>query len=471
VQVLQMFIYLNKKITIPNGVALRDLSWNTQQGWIACGGEKGLLKVLKLETAGKGRDKGIAGAANLAMNATLGPITPPNPPTEGHREFTVQVVRWNDQEKRLSTSDENGQIIVWVYQRGAWQEEMVNDRKKSLVADMKWTPDGRKICIVYKDGVVIMGSLDGQRLWGRETGMALTRVEWSPDCKFLLLICESGEVRVHDHHGNFLMNLPGTGDKAGASVELVHWYDKLEGSVDINAPALAVAFSNGRVNMLKNETDAQPVLVDTGLLIQVRPAALLAFHTQTHSHTPPAPFLEHQRQRARCRRRQLNPRVRRQTRLPSAVLLPLRRPLAHAPHPRLAPVRPLVGGRRPAHGARCRLSHLLRQRATRLQVGLLCKHAGVRLQPERSPRIRRRVLQRSDGRKAHQIRQKLAARLRSGRILRAGHTRGRGHVVSRRHAVPHHPLQRNRLARRAQVRSQALPRVLLCDIIGSGTRK
>lgn len=139
-----MFIYLNKKITIPNGLALRDASWNTQQGWIACCGEKGLLKVLKLEVAGKGRDKGIAGAANLAMNATLGSAT------EGHKESTVQVVRWNDQEKRLSTSDEHGLIIVWVYQRGMWQEEMINDRKKSLVADMKWTPDGRKICIVYE---------------------------------------------------------------------------------------------------------------------------------------------------------------------------------------------------------------------------------------------------------------------------------------------------------------------------------
>ena len=122
-----------------------------------------------------------------------------------------------------------------------------------------------------------MGSLDGNRLWGKETGIAITRVEWSPDCKFLLFVCESGEVRVHDHHGNFLVNLPGTGDKSGAAVELVHWYDKLEGLVDVNAPALAVAFSNGRVNLLRNETDTQPVLIDTGLVIQVNSHAPCRF--------------------------------------------------------------------------------------------------------------------------------------------------------------------------------------------------
>jgi len=120
-----------------------------------------------------------------------------------------------------------------------------------------------------------MGSIDGSRIWGKETGISITRVEWSPDCKFLLFVCESGEVRVHDHHGNFLMNLPGTGDKSSAAVELVHWYDRLEGLVDVNAPALAVAFSNGRLNLLRNETDPQPILIDTGLTIQVSHASLL----------------------------------------------------------------------------------------------------------------------------------------------------------------------------------------------------
>ena len=45
-----MFIYLSKKIAIPNGVKLKSLNWNTEQGWIACGGEGGLLKVKPLKS-------------------------------------------------------------------------------------------------------------------------------------------------------------------------------------------------------------------------------------------------------------------------------------------------------------------------------------------------------------------------------------------------------------------------------------
>lgn len=38
------------QVAIPSNVILKCVSWNKDQGFIACGGEDGLLKVLKLET-------------------------------------------------------------------------------------------------------------------------------------------------------------------------------------------------------------------------------------------------------------------------------------------------------------------------------------------------------------------------------------------------------------------------------------
>lgn len=38
------------QIAIPGNVRLRCISWSKDQGFIACGGEDGLLKVLQLET-------------------------------------------------------------------------------------------------------------------------------------------------------------------------------------------------------------------------------------------------------------------------------------------------------------------------------------------------------------------------------------------------------------------------------------
>ena len=160
-----MFVYLSKKIAIPHNIHLEVISWNLAQGWIACGGERGLLKVIRLESsteagaasaitsavnqiAGDGtKNEPKAASSNLSMNQTL----------EGH-QGTIMVITWNEGFRKLTTSDQNGLIIVWMLHRGIWFEEMINNRHRSVVRDMKWTQDGTKICIVYEDGAVIVGN-------------------------------------------------------------------------------------------------------------------------------------------------------------------------------------------------------------------------------------------------------------------------------------------------------------------------
>lgn len=70
--------------------------------------------------------------------------------------------------------------------KNLWFEEMINNRNKSVVRDMKWSNDGTKICIAYEDGAVIVGSVEGSRLWGRDLTHSLELLSWSPDSKMLL---------------------------------------------------------------------------------------------------------------------------------------------------------------------------------------------------------------------------------------------------------------------------------------------
>ncbi len=58
------------QIAIPNGIKLRCIAWNTLEGWLALGGDGGLLKILKLDTETKGVN-GVAGSGNLSMNQPL----------------------------------------------------------------------------------------------------------------------------------------------------------------------------------------------------------------------------------------------------------------------------------------------------------------------------------------------------------------------------------------------------------------
>jgi WD repeat-containing protein 35 len=116
-----------------------------------------------------------------------------NQTLEGH-SGNVIVVTWNSDYRKLTTSDESGLIIVWMLHRGLWLEEMINNRNVSVVSDMKWTPDGQKICIVYEDGTVIVGSVDGQREWGETLEFELSLVEWSPDGRNIVFVTKNNEV-------------------------------------------------------------------------------------------------------------------------------------------------------------------------------------------------------------------------------------------------------------------------------------
>lgn len=254
-----MFVYLSKKIAIPHNLALQVVSWNSSHGWIACGGESGLLKVLKLESgpgeAPSGPKAASGASSTLSMNQTL----------EGH-QGNIMVITWNENYRKLTTSDQTGHIIVWMLHRNVWYEEMNNNRNRSVVRDMKWSADCQKICIVYEDGYVIVGTVDGQRLWGKEIKSQLAFVSWSPDGKNILFCTLNGEVHVHTLDGEYSHRLPiyclDNGTEGTIAIAGIDWYD---GNIGTEVPSLCVGFENGRVQIMRSDSDDKPILIDTQL--------------------------------------------------------------------------------------------------------------------------------------------------------------------------------------------------------------
>ncbi|RHW72332.1 putative intraflagellar transport protein D4 [Trypanosoma brucei equiperdum] len=242
-----MHLYLTKRVAIPSTVAVTAVAWNEEQGWLAVGGKGGLLKVLKIDGGGSQR-------GGLAMNQTL----------EGH-ETDVSVVAWNHQYRKLTSSDAGGQIIVWMLHKGMWLEEMINNRNKSTVRDLAWSVDGTKVCIVYEDGAVILGGVDGNRLWGKDLKCELTNVTWSPDDRYILFGTKSGDVQMHDSATGHLVNQVAITHQANkvplAGLEWSSaWVDRPE-----PLPSLAVCYKNGRLHLLRGITDHEARVVEAGI--------------------------------------------------------------------------------------------------------------------------------------------------------------------------------------------------------------
>lgn len=253
-----MFVYLSKKIAMPNNSKLRCVAWNKSEGYIACGGENGLLRIMQLESP---LDvKGKRGQSSLSMNQAVA----------GHTGF-VQLARWNDHYKKLTTSDINGLIIVWGLAKDKWIEEMVNNRH-TVIQDMKWNADGKMICIVFQDGVVLVGTVDGERIWSKDLGgRNFSKVEWSPDNKMLLFGMINGEVHVYDNMGNYinrvvlhcLNDVP-----APFKLVSINWYNGSHGYIETNCPSLLICYTNGRVQIMRSEIDNAPVVFDAQIRIE-----------------------------------------------------------------------------------------------------------------------------------------------------------------------------------------------------------
>ena len=175
------------------------------------------------------------------------------------------MATWNKQHDKLTTSDSNGLIIVWILYKGLWYEEMVNNRNQAVVTGMEWDKDGSRICIVYEDGAVILGSVDGNRIWGKEVkNTNISHIQWAPDGNFILFGTSTGSLQLFDQQGTFIGKIPdfchGGSEFKIASMD---WYNGSGGYIHPNTPCLAVCYDDGKVQILQNQRDKNPVKFNT----------------------------------------------------------------------------------------------------------------------------------------------------------------------------------------------------------------
>ncbi|KAI6210654.1 WD repeat-containing protein 35 [Aphelenchoides besseyi] len=190
------YVFLTKKIAIAGSKELCCIAWSKNKGHIAIGGDEGSLRVLQLPSEGEKLLKGPYKAFSHL---------------EGHTTSAkVTLACWNEVHQKLATSDDAGLIIVWMSHatEDTWFEEMINNRQKSSVVALKWSNNGSKIAIGYEDGQVIVGSVDGNRMWSKDIATQLTCLTWNFNDMILLLGLIDGDVHGYDMNGNFAFKVP-----------------------------------------------------------------------------------------------------------------------------------------------------------------------------------------------------------------------------------------------------------------------
>ena len=145
-----------------------------------------------------------------------------------------------------------------------WYEEMINSRSRVTVTSMQWSPDGDKICIAYDDGNVIVGSVDGQRLWGDQLSQqSISQVQWSPDSFRILFSLGPGAIQVYDSEGKFLFKLRSL--VPSEKVVAFAWFSEKLHFQATNQKRLTIGYTSGKIQIMDNEKDNSPELIESGL--------------------------------------------------------------------------------------------------------------------------------------------------------------------------------------------------------------
>lgn len=259
-----MFAFLHKKIPIPNNVKINTVAWSHEYNHIAIGCEDKKIHMIKADDITTNRT-GHSGSKSFNIIQCL----------EGH-SAVITICQWNEVYQKLTTCDNRGMIIMWNWCENQWVEYMMNERPDytSPVVSVDWSPDGHLICILYDDGYMIVGAVDGTRLWDVKLEMIALKVQWSPDSKLILIAIKSSKptVLIFDDRGNrvhnFKVNLCALESSSVSLIVGLDWnsfYSNI-GHVTANAN-LIIALSNGRIQLMRNESDASPIVIDTEMSI------------------------------------------------------------------------------------------------------------------------------------------------------------------------------------------------------------
>uniref|UniRef100_A0A7S2PGX9 Anaphase-promoting complex subunit 4 WD40 domain-containing protein n=2 Tax=Leptocylindrus danicus TaxID=163516 RepID=A0A7S2PGX9_9STRA len=196
-----------------------------------------------------------------------------NQTLEGHTS-DVRCVIWNDRHNKLATGDENGLIIVWTLHKKVWYEEMINNRNKSSVQDIQWSHDGARICIIHKDSVVTVGSIEGSRLWTMELKGRPRHVQWSPDDENMLFLLSGPEesLLVYDKNGNWVKSHPISSflqevdSSSKECVSSINWYSGANEEDGLSLANIAIVSSSGRLYLCHNLNERKVIVIETNLV-------------------------------------------------------------------------------------------------------------------------------------------------------------------------------------------------------------
>lgn len=160
---------------------MTSISYDHENEIFALGFESGGIKLLRLEE--KLNEK-LVNQIEIIMNENL---------NEAH-QAPITTLSWNVQHEKLLSLDSQGLMIIWTENEDSFEEEMINQSESDQIMIAHWSKLGNFILILFQSGNMILGNVEGERLWSRKIELEVKFIDWAENDKTIVLSDFNGEL-------------------------------------------------------------------------------------------------------------------------------------------------------------------------------------------------------------------------------------------------------------------------------------
>ena len=252
-----MYCSIIKKTKLTNEEKLLKFSSNISKELLAIGGTKGFVQILSYPT--KREQISLKDSLKFSYIDLSQKLI--------YHKSNVSIILWNEKKEKLTTCDENGIIVIWYLKNEKWETQMINNRKKSIVSDIKWSKQGNYICFSYLDGHAILGSVEGERKWGEDFNNTIYIIEFTNNEKNILFACENYDILIVSLNGTQIGKIELENSLINIKIVSLRFWDGFffdNDNIEINENEndeddlrknLIVSFQNSYILFYNNEND------------------------------------------------------------------------------------------------------------------------------------------------------------------------------------------------------------------------
>ena len=184
-------------------------------------------------------------------------------------KLPINKIQWNPNFEKIVTVDDGNSLVVW--QKGEndlYNSQMVNNRGISTIVDARWSKSGRDISFLYEDGHIYSGTVEGKNTWFNNLEEETQFIEYSPNDDKILVAKKKEKIFVLSSSGRQVGELTLSESIKDMEICNINWWGGNENNYEndiFQRKHLMIAFKNGTVILIDDETDDEPVVIKTEL--------------------------------------------------------------------------------------------------------------------------------------------------------------------------------------------------------------